>query len=69
MNKIEPPVFSLLPAHPIPTYALMRTKFYLPRTSNDIVPRCRLLERLNTGLGMATPEDEWNGETPASSII
>jgi hypothetical protein len=49
MNKIVPPVFSLLQAHPIPTYALMRTKFYLPRTSSDIVPRSRLLERLNTG--------------------
>ena len=51
MNKIEPSVFSLLPAHPISTYALMRTKFYLPRTSSDIVPRGRLLERLHTGLG------------------
>jgi LuxR family transcriptional regulator, maltose regulon positive regulatory protein len=51
MNKMEPPVFSLLPAHPIPTYTLMRTKFYLPRTSSDIVPRGRLLERLHTGLG------------------
>src|SRR5437870_3353216 len=51
MNKIEPPVFSLLPAHPIPTCTLMRTKFYPPRTSSDIVPRDRLLERLCSGLG------------------
>ena len=28
----------------------MRTKFYLPRTSRYIIPRDRLLERLNTVL-------------------
>lgn len=50
MTKIEPPVFSLLPANTIPIDPLMRTKFYLPRVSSDIVPRGWLLERLQSGL-------------------
>jgi LuxR family transcriptional regulator, maltose regulon positive regulatory protein len=50
MAETEPPA-SLRPTHMIPIDTLMRTKFYRPRTSSDIVPRGRLLERLNSGLG------------------
>ena len=50
MNKIVPPISSELPAHPIPIDTLIRTKFYLPRVSKDVIPRDRLLERLNSRL-------------------
>jgi hypothetical protein len=38
----EPPVSSLLPAHSIPIDTLMRTKFYRPRASSDVIPRGRV---------------------------
>lgn len=47
----EPPVYPLLPAHTIPIDTLMRTKFYRPRASSDVIHRGRLYERLNNGLG------------------
>src|SRR6266581_9221393 len=31
--------------------SLMRTKLYRPRSSSDVIPRARLIERLNAGLG------------------
>src|SRR6266516_6090684 len=31
--------------------SLIQTKLYRPRTRSDLVPRARLLERLNAGLG------------------
>ncbi len=35
----------------VPASALMRTKLYRPRSSSDVIPRARLLERLNATLG------------------
>lgn len=49
MTKTEHPV-SLLPHDIIAGTTLMRTKFYRPRSSNDVIPRDRLLKRLNSGL-------------------
>jgi hypothetical protein len=34
-----------------PLRSLVRTKLYRPRSSSDVIPRARLLERLNAGLG------------------
>src|SRR5205807_9457419 len=40
------------PAIPIsPRSSFTRTKLYRPRSSNDVIPRTRLIERLNAGLG------------------
>jgi LuxR family transcriptional regulator, maltose regulon positive regulatory protein len=48
MTMTEPAAF-LRPAGP--ASSLMRTKLYRPRSSSDVIPRARLLERLNAGLG------------------
>src|SRR5205823_3606689 len=34
-----------------PPSSLLRTKLYRPRTSSDVIPRARLIEPLNAGLG------------------
>ncbi len=49
MTKIEHPS-SLVQHDRIAGTTLMRTKFFRPRASSDVIPRDRLLERLNSGL-------------------
>ncbi len=53
MTTTEPAAF-VRPAHAVPAgpaSSLMRTKLYRPRSRSDVIPRTRLIERLNTGLG------------------
>ena len=51
----EPAASQSPPAQPVDPLSsrrsLLRTKVYLPRSSPDVIPRTRLLERLSAGLG------------------
>lgn len=49
MNKTEHPA-SLFPPDTISIDTLMRTKFFRPRVSSDVISRDRFFQRLNTGL-------------------